>query len=44
MRVTLLHNPKAGDAKHRRKELMAALARAWHRAMYQSTKERVGFG
>jgi diacylglycerol kinase family enzyme len=40
MRVTLIHNPKAGDAKHGQKELMAALAKAGHQATYQSTKQR----
>ncbi len=40
MRVTLMHNPKAGDAEHGRKQLMAALAEAGHHATYQSTKER----
>jgi len=40
MRITLLHNPKAGDGKHRKKELMAALTRAGHRAVYQSTKKK----
>src|SRR6266404_5722981 len=40
MRVTLMHNPKAGDADHGRKQLMAALAEAVHHATYQSTKER----
>src|SRR6266576_1909047 len=39
MRVTLMHNPKAGDAKHGKKELMAALAKAGHHAIYQSTKK-----
>lgn len=39
MRVTLIHNPKAGDAKHGKKQLMAALAKAGHHATYQSTKE-----
>src|SRR2546425_10606949 len=39
MRITLMHNPKAGDAKHGRKQLMAALAKAGHHATYQSTKE-----
>ena len=39
MRITLIHNPKAGDAKHGRKQLMAALAKAGHHAVYQSTKE-----
>jgi diacylglycerol kinase (ATP) len=40
MRITLMHNPKAGDAEHGRKQLMAALAEAGHHATYQSTKER----
>jgi len=40
MRVTLLHNPKAGDAKHRKDELMLALTRAGHQGTYQSTNER----
>jgi diacylglycerol kinase (ATP) len=40
MRITLMHNPKAGDAEHGRKQLMAALAVAGHHATYQSTKER----
>ena len=39
MRVTLMHNPKAGNAKHGKKELMAALAKAGHHAIYQSTKK-----
>ncbi len=39
MRITLMHNPKAGDAEHGRKELMAALAKAGHHATYQSTKK-----
>jgi diacylglycerol kinase (ATP) len=39
MRITLIHNPKAGDAKHGKKQLMAALAKAGHHATYQSTKE-----
>jgi diacylglycerol kinase family enzyme len=40
MRVTLLHNPKAGDAKHRSKQLMIALAKAGHQPTYQSTKKK----
>jgi diacylglycerol kinase (ATP) len=40
MRITLMHNPKAGDAKHGKKQLMSALAKAGHHATYQSTKER----
>ena len=39
MRITLMHNPKAGDAEHGRKELMAALTNAGHQATYQSTKQ-----
>jgi len=39
MRITLMHNPKAGDADHGKKQLMAALAKAGHHATYQSTKE-----
>lgn len=39
MRITLIHNPKAGDAKHGKKQLMLALAKAGHHATYQSTKE-----
>jgi diacylglycerol kinase (ATP) len=39
MRVTLLHNPKAGDAKYGKTELIAALAKAGHDATYQSTKK-----
>jgi diacylglycerol kinase family enzyme len=35
MRITLMHNPKAGDAEHGRKELMAALAKAGHHATYR---------
>jgi diacylglycerol kinase family enzyme len=33
-----MHNPKAGDAEHGPKQLMAALAKAGHQATYQSTK------
>jgi len=40
MRITLIHNPKAGDANHGRKQLMAALAKAGHHAIYHSPKER----
>jgi diacylglycerol kinase (ATP) len=40
VRVTLIHNPKAGDAEHGRKELMVALGEAGHRAIYQSTKKK----
>ena len=39
MRITLIHNPKAGDARHGKDQLMAALAEAGHHATYQSTKD-----
>jgi diacylglycerol kinase (ATP) len=39
MRVTLLHNPKAGDAGHGQKELTAELIKAGHDVTYQSTKK-----
>lgn len=35
-----MHNPKAGEAKHGKKQLMATLARAGHHAVYRSTKKR----
>ena len=38
MRVLLIHNPKAGDRKHSRKQLMASLTRCGHQAFYQSAK------
>ena len=40
MRITLMHNPGAGYGKHRKKDLMEALAKAGHHAIYQSTKKR----
>jgi hypothetical protein len=40
MRVLLIHNPKAGDGKHSKKQLMASLTRFGHQAFYQSIKER----
>jgi len=40
MRITLMHNPSAGHGKHRKKDLMAALAKTDHHAVYQSTKKR----
>jgi diacylglycerol kinase (ATP) len=40
MRVTLMHNPKAGNGEHAKKELMTALEKAGHRAIYQSTKKK----
>ena len=40
MRVLLIHNPKAGDRKHGKKQLMASLTRCGHQAFYQSIKDR----
>jgi diacylglycerol kinase family enzyme len=40
MRVLLIHNPKAGDGKHSKKQLMAILTRHGHQVSYQSIKER----
>jgi diacylglycerol kinase (ATP) len=40
MRVLLIHNPKAGDRKHSKKQLMACLTRCGHQAFYQSIKDR----
>jgi diacylglycerol kinase (ATP) len=40
MRVLLIHNPKAGDRKHSKKQLMASLTRCGHQAFYQSAKGR----
>src|SRR5256885_14372140 len=39
MRIILMHNPTAGRGKHDKRELMAALAKAGHHAIYQSTKK-----
>jgi diacylglycerol kinase (ATP) len=40
MRVLLIHNPKAGDRKHSRKQLITSLTRFGHRTLYRSTKNR----
>jgi diacylglycerol kinase (ATP) len=40
MRILLIHNPKAGDRKHRQKHLLALLIKFGHQTSYQSTKER----
>src|SRR5437868_9421489 len=40
MRVSLMHNPKAGRGKHDKKNLLKALARAGHQPCYQSTKSK----
>ena len=39
MQVTLMHNRKAGSGKHRKKELLRALAEAGHKTSYHSTKK-----
>jgi diacylglycerol kinase (ATP) len=39
MRITLIHNPKAGHGKHNKKELMDALAKSGYHATYRSTKK-----
>jgi diacylglycerol kinase (ATP) len=38
MRITLIHNPKAGHGKHTKRQLMDALANAGHHAIYRSTE------
>jgi len=40
MRVLLIHNPKAGDRKHGKKQLMWSLKRNGLQAFYQSIKKR----
>jgi diacylglycerol kinase (ATP) len=40
MRILLIHNPKAGDRTHSKKQLMASLTRCGHQAFYYSIKER----
>jgi diacylglycerol kinase family enzyme len=40
MRVLLIHNPKAGDRKHGKKQLMQSLRRNGFQAFYQSIKDR----
>ena len=39
MRVLLIHNPKAGDRKHSKKQLIASLRRFGHQTLYRSTKK-----
>jgi diacylglycerol kinase (ATP) len=39
MRILLIHNPKAGDRKHSKKQLMESLTRSGHQAFYHSIKE-----
>jgi diacylglycerol kinase (ATP) len=40
MRILLIHNPKAGDGKHSKKQLIAILTKCGHQAFYQSIKGR----
>ena len=40
MRALLIHNPKAGDRKHGKKQLMRSLKKNGLQAFYQSVKER----
>jgi len=39
MRVLLIHNPKAGDREHSKKQLIASLSAFGHQTFYQSTKK-----
>ena len=38
MRVTVIHNPASGEARHTREELLHVIRRAGHRALYRSSK------
>src|SRR5438094_9339377 len=40
MRILLLHNPKAGREEHEGEELLAALKKAGHKVVYQSSKKK----
>jgi len=40
MRILLIHNPKAGDRRHSKKQLMASLTKCGFQASYQSIKDR----
>ena len=40
MRILLIHNPKAGDREHSKKQLVASLEAFGHHVSYQSTKKR----
>src|SRR5262245_34332619 len=40
MRILLIHNPKAGDRKHSKKQLMTSLTKSGHQAFYDSIKSR----
>jgi diacylglycerol kinase (ATP) len=39
MQILLLHNPKAGDREHSKKQLIASLAAFGHKTLYQSTNK-----
>ena len=40
MRIVLIHNPKAGDREHTKKQLIASLATFGHQTFYKSTTNR----
>lgn len=40
MRILLVHNPKAGSEEHQGEDLIKALKRAGHKAIYQSSKAK----
>ena len=40
MRILLVHNPRAGSGKHQGEDLIKALKRAGHKAIYQSSKRK----
>jgi diacylglycerol kinase (ATP) len=40
MRILLVHNPKAGSEEHEGEDLVKALRKAGHKAIYQSSKEK----
>jgi diacylglycerol kinase (ATP) len=40
MRALLIHNPKAGDRKRSKRQLIAIPTRCGHQVLYQSTKKR----
>src|SRR5262249_37723548 len=40
MRILLIHNPKAGDRNHSKKQLMSRMKKYGLQAFYQSIKER----
>src|SRR5438552_7077895 len=40
MRILLVQNPKAGSEEHQGEDLIKALKRAGHKAIYQSSRER----